>query len=238
MAESQLEYYGLSAFCIDTGQVRILIDPWVNEPDWTDRDIESFHEVDYILVTHGAHDHLGDTFEIAEQTGAEVVTEPAVAQHLLAKGLPNSQVTRMIWGNTIERDDVLVRALEAKHVSYFESEVGTLSGLPLGFHLEFGNKSVYYLGDTALFSDLELFGRLYQPDLALIPIAHAPGALSALPPYEAAVASEFLGVDKIVPVHYVPESGKVEEFREHLRERMDEAAPTVHALNPDDTLDL
>ncbi|EJN60811.1 MBL fold metallo-hydrolase [Halogranum rubrum] len=216
MADPVLEYYGLSSFGIEWRGMQILVDPWFTEPSWETPSLDAFDDVDYILVTHGAYDHLGDTFPIAKRSGAHVFTEPAVADHLLDEGLPEEQVTRVIWGNPFDVGGVACRALETRHLSYFESGDRRLSGMPLGFHLDFDGFGVYYLGDTSIFSDLELFADLYDPDVALVPIGAAPGARAPLPPREAAVVTEWLDVETVVPVHYVPGSDEVEAFRSHL----------------------
>lgn len=234
-----LEYYGLSSFSIRVDDAHLLVDPWIDEPEWSTRTVEDFLEVDYVLVTHGAHDHLGETLPIAERSGARVITEPAVADHLIDAGLPADQVTRLIWGNVLREDRFTVRALETRHLSFFESTTGTLSGLPLGFCFEFEDLSVYYLGDTAIFSDLKLFGELYEPDVAIVPIENAPEALAPLPPREAAIATDWLSVETVIPVHYVPGSDAPTRFGEHLREvAAPDELPSVVTLDVDERVSL
>jgi L-ascorbate metabolism protein UlaG (beta-lactamase superfamily) len=229
-----IEYYGLSTFSIEYNETTILVDPWF-EPDWVHSEASDFTDVEYILVTHGAHDHLGSAFPIAERTGAQVITEPAVADHLIAGGLPPEQVTTVVWGNHIELEEFALRALETHHISYFESETGSVSGIALGFLIEIADTTVYYLGDTALFSDLKLFGDLYNPDIALVPIGNAPGAYAPLPPEEAALATEWLNVETVIPVHYTPESTDLETFQRAVGDK--EVETTITQLEPGERLD-
>lgn len=222
-----LEYYGLSSFELQTEDSRFLVDPWVVEPEWSDAEPSDFESVDAIFVTHGAHDHLGDTVPIAQASGADVYTEPAVADHLVDEGLDADRVNRVIWGNAFERDGVDVRVLETRHLSYFESGDERLSGIPLGYHFEFSDASCYYVGDTSLFSDLAMFVELNEPDVVLLPVGSAPGDLAPLPPRDAALTASWLDVDTVIPVHYVPGSDEVEEFRKELDSRTDDAPDVV-----------
>ncbi|WP_266082398.1 metal-dependent hydrolase [Haladaptatus caseinilyticus] len=233
-----ITYYGLSSFAIDCDDMRILVDPWITEPEWSDATLTDFDDVDYILVTHGAYDHLGDTLPIAEASGAKVFTEPAVADHLISEGLPSHQVDRVIWGNAFEIESVEIRILETRHLSYFESQGQRVSGMPLGFHFEFSDTSLYYMGDTSLFSDLELFVELNEPDVVMLPVGGAPGDRAPLPPRDAAVAASWIDVDVVIPVHYVPGSDEVDTFISELADRTGDSAPTVVDLSVDTQYEL
>jgi L-ascorbate metabolism protein UlaG (beta-lactamase superfamily) len=233
-----LEYYGLSSFAVEYGDARLLVDPWIEEPEWSDLTAEDFADVEYIFVTHGAYDHLGDTIEIARASGAPVVTEPAVADHLAAAGLPAEQIRKVIWGNAFEEAQFAVRVLETRHLSYFETAAGHRSGLPLGFHFDFDGRSLYYVGDTSIFGDLRLFVELNEPDVVLLPVGSAPGDLAPMPPRDAAVAASWLDVETIVPVHYVPGSDEVEEFETHLRSLVSDGGPEVVALGPGERYEI
>ncbi|WP_372910789.1 metal-dependent hydrolase [Salinigranum sp.] len=233
-----LEYFGLSSFTLTDGETRLLVDPWVTDPDWTRATVSDFADVDAIFVTHGAYDHLGDTVEIADTSGASVYTEPAVADHLVREGLPESQVDRVIWGNTLTAAGVGVRVVETRHLSYFESDGQRVSGMPLGFHFELSQGSLYYVGDTSLFSDLELFVDVNAPDVVLLPVGSAPGDRAPLPPRDAAIATTWLSVDTVVPVHYVPGSDEVDQFRRELDRRRTGGGPSVVELSADERYEL
>jgi L-ascorbate metabolism protein UlaG (beta-lactamase superfamily) len=233
-----ITYYGLSSFDLTVDGTRFLVDPWVGEPEWVDADVADFEDVDAIFVTHGAYDHLGDTLPIAEASGATVYTEPAVADYLASEGVPESQLDRVIWGNAFEVDGIGVRVIETRHLSYFESSDQRLSGLPLGFHFECPESSVSYVGDTSLFSDLRLFVDLNDPDVVLLPVGSAPGDRAPLPPRDAAVATGWFDVDTVVPVHYVPGSDEVDEFRAEVSDRVGESAPDVVELSVGDEFEV
>lgn len=233
-----LTYYGLSSFELTYEGKRVVVDPWVDDPDWTDATVSDFEDVDAVFVTHGAYDHLGDAAPIAEASDATVYTEPAVGDHFVREGVPKERVERVIWGNAFETNGLGVRVLETRHLSYFESGDERLSGMPLGFHFELPGASLYYVGDTSLFSDLELFVELNEPDVVLLPVGGAPGDMAPLPPRDAAVAASWLDVDHVVPVHYVPGSDEVDEFEEELARRAGNDAPTVVTLSADERYDL
>jgi L-ascorbate metabolism protein UlaG (beta-lactamase superfamily) len=235
---TELEYYGFSSFSIDHEETRMLVDPWLTEPEWIVADPADFADVEYIFVTHGAYDHLGDTFAIAESSGAQVFTEPAVADHLIDEGLPSDQVERVIWGNAFEVDGIGVRVLETRHLSYFDSTSQRLSGMPVGFHFEFLDSSLYYVGDTSLFSDLKLFTKQNDPDVVLLPVGGAPGDLAPLPPRDAATAASWFDVDHIIPVHYVPGSDEVAEFKTELASFADDERHTVTELSVNERFEL
>jgi L-ascorbate metabolism protein UlaG (beta-lactamase superfamily) len=226
----RLTYYGLSSFDLTYGSVRILVDPWVLDPEWSDVTIAEFEDVDVIFVTHGAYDHLGDTVRIAEISDATVYTEPAVADHLVTEGLSESNIERVIWGNRFEVLGVEIQVLETRHLSYFESNGQRLSGMPLGFHFEFPDASLYYVGDTSLFSDLELFANQNDPDVVMLPVGSAPGDLAPLPPRDAATVASWLDVPTLIPVHYVPGSDEVADFRSHLANRSGDGTPGIVEL--------
>jgi L-ascorbate metabolism protein UlaG (beta-lactamase superfamily) len=236
-----VEYYGLSSFAVEHGTERYLVDPWVSDPDWIDLEPDAFDDVDTIFVTHGAPDHLGDTYAIAERSGADVVTEPAVATHLVDRGLPEDRVRRVIWGNRYTDGGLTVQALETRHLSYFESGDRYLSGMPLGFYFGFGDadRGLYYVGDTSLFSDLELFVTQTAPDTVLLPVGSAPGDLAPLPPRDAARAASWLETETVVPVHYVPGSGEVDEFRAELTDLVsDDERPEIRELDVGDRFEV
>lgn len=222
-----IEYYGFSSFLVEYDGVRILVDPWLEEPEWSTTSVTDFDDLEYLFVTHGAYDHRADAYPIADRTGAQVVTEPAVADTLVDRGLPSEQVRRVIWGNAFTENGIGVRVLETRHLSYFESDGETLSGLPLGFHFQFEEASLYYVGDTSIFSDLELFTRLNDPDVVMLPVGSAPGDLAPLPPRDAAEVASWLDETTIIPVHYVPGSDELDEFQDRVAETADSEAVDV-----------
>ncbi|MCW4037422.1 MAG: metal-dependent hydrolase [Candidatus Bathyarchaeota archaeon] len=231
-------YLGISFFELTTGNgVKILIDPCITKNVLCPIVVDDVTDVDLILVTHGAPDHMGDAIEIQKKTGATLVSDSAVKIHAERMGVENDKVISILWGDQIEVQGVTVKAVECRHINLFQSGDRYLSGIPLSFiiHPEDGVR-IYNAGDTALFSDLKLIGRLHRPNIALIPIGGAPeltGGYSHLPPQEASLAAQWIGADVVIPTHYQPDAEEVAAFTKYLTL----LAPSIRvlAMKPGDT---
>lgn len=214
----RLTYIGHSTFQIDTeAGTTLLIDPWIEGNPHTDRAVESFDDVDAVLVTHGAHDHLGDAPAIVRANDAPLLCDPATATVLSGTALPEGQVHPFVWGAVHEADDWSAKILEARHLSWFPDQ--RLIGPAQAYVITADGERVYHMGDTSIFRSIELFGELYDPTVALIPVGQAEGEFTELHPDEAALVAEWLEADVAVPMHYYPGSHYPESFREHCRDR-------------------
>lgn len=193
----KITFYGQSAFKLAGAGSNVLIDPWLDNP-LLQTPISDLGTVQLILVTHGHGDHLGNTIEIAQQTGATVVAIHELACYLAGKGV--AQVMGMNKGGTLSAAGVKVTMTQALHSSSVE-EGGRLipAGEAAGFVVEFANGfRVYHAGDTAVFKDMELIREIYAPQLAMLPI----GSHYVMSPAEAAVACRLLKPKFVIPMHY------------------------------------
>jgi len=192
----KISYHGHSVVYIQTDKHNILIDPFITGNSLCDLDPDTI-DVDVILLTHGHNDHVGDTFAIAERTGAQIVALNELAVYLGQKGL---NAHGMNIGGAYEFDFGKVKFTQAFHSSSYEEEDGTFiyTGMPGGILLTIGDKTIYHLGDTALFSDLKLIGEMNDIDLAFVPI----GDNFTMGPEDALVAAKWIKAKKVVPVHY------------------------------------
>jgi L-ascorbate metabolism protein UlaG (beta-lactamase superfamily) len=230
MADTQLTWLGHSTFRFDSpGGKRIYVDPFLNgNPKTPDHELEP-ERIDIIALTHGHGDHVGDTVELAKKHGAVVVAAVELADWLVMKQeLDADNVRDPNKGGTVEVDGIKITLTDAQHSS--STNDGTYAGEPCGlvFELENGTK-LYFAGDTGVFGDMQLIGRLYSPDVAILPI----GDHYTMGPKEAALALELLGVKRCVPCHHSTFpilTGKPE----HLRE----LAPDVEIIDmePGDTV--
>lgn len=179
----------------------------------------AIHELDdakLVLVSHGAWDHRADAVEIARRSGATMVCDSGVRQEALHQGLPDERVLHVVSGCEVRVDDVMVRAVEAHHHSFFESGGQWYSAQPLGFVVKTRDDGVvYHPGDTSLFSDIKLIGELHRPDIAFLGVGgveHQGRAIVEMHPDEAAIAAGWLGVKVAIPMHYLPGRGDEGRF--------------------------
>jgi L-ascorbate metabolism protein UlaG (beta-lactamase superfamily) len=186
-----IRFLGHAAFALEHDGKTVLIDPFLTG---NPKAAASADEVsaDAILLTHGHGDHYGDTVDIAKRTGAPVVAITEIADELGEEGL---QVFDINLGGTAELEWGSARLTPALHTS--TTPKGTAS-LPAGLVVEIGDKRIYHLGDTALFSDLVLPKRRGHIDVALMCI----GGHYTMDRFDAVVAAELVGADQIIPCHY------------------------------------
>lgn len=194
----QAQWLGHSAFkLMSPNGSTILIDPFLSQNPTTPDEFKEQDDVDYILLTHGHADHVGDTLDIANKTGCTVATMVELSRLLVGKhGLNEDQAVEFNKGGTVEFDDFSVTMVSANHSSSFQ---GDYAGEPAGLILSFDDDlTFYHLGDTNIFYDLELYGELYQPDVIAVPM----GDHYTMDPKEAAMACDLIQADFAVPIHY------------------------------------
>ncbi|MFB6123281.1 MAG: metal-dependent hydrolase [Haloferacaceae archaeon] len=228
----RLTYYGHSAFLLEGDGARVFVDPWLTENPHTAATPADVDDLDAVLVTHGAFDHLGDAAELVERTGADLVCDYATATVLTDRGLPEEYVSGYVWGAVHDGDGWEAKVVEARHLSMFVEE--RVTAIPLAYVVSIGGERVYHMGDTSIFRDVELFADLYDPTVALIPVGQAEGYFTELHPDEAALVAEWVDADVAVPMHYVPGSLNPAEFEERCRDRGVET--DVRRLSADETL--
>jgi L-ascorbate metabolism protein UlaG (beta-lactamase superfamily) len=200
MANGTLTWLGHATFRLDTpGGKRVYIDPWLQNPKCPDDEKEP-ERVDLIALTHAHDDHLGQTIELAQRFECPVIAMVEVRDWLSTQGLSEDDTEAVNKGGTVEKAGIKVTMTDARHSSSVFRNGGVVAlGEAAGLVLELEDgKKVYFAGDTGVFGDMELIGRLYEPDLAVLPI----GDHYTMGPKEAAVALELLGVGRCVPCHW------------------------------------
>jgi L-ascorbate metabolism protein UlaG (beta-lactamase superfamily) len=223
---AELTWLGHSAFRVDSpGGKRIYVDPFLTgnpkTPD-SERDPE---RCDLIAVTHGHGDHVGDTVAIHQKFGCPVVAQVELRGWLTDHGVADDgQVCSINKGGSAVVDGLKLTLTDAKHSSSCPD--GTYAGEACGIVLQLEDGfRIYFAGDTNVFGDMSLIGRIYAPDVAVLPI----GDHFTMGPREAAVALELLGVARCVPCHYGT-FGLLTGTPEELREL---APPGVEVLSPE-----
>ncbi|HWR40909.1 MAG TPA: metal-dependent hydrolase, partial [Patescibacteria group bacterium] len=182
-----LTYYGQSAFMLSHGGTQLIFDPYLSKSLWKAADADEI-ECQYILVSHGHQDHLGDTVSIAKRTGAKAVTFNALAGMLKEQGC---DVAPMDIGGQRAFDFGYVKLTPAIHGS------GVPGGMAVGFIVNFFGKTIYFAGDTALFGDMAFIAR-NKVDYALLPI----GGNYTMGIADAADAVGLIKPQAVIPVHY------------------------------------
>ncbi|MDR7866848.1 MAG: metal-dependent hydrolase [Sporomusaceae bacterium] len=186
--KTAVTFLGHAAFQLTSGDTTILIDPYLtgNPQAAAAPDVI---KADYILVTHAHGDHLGDTAAIAKRTGAKVVATAEVARMLKDQGC---DVVPVHIGAKKAFDFGYVRVTPAFHGS------GVAGGHAAGFIVNLRGATVYHAGDTSLFGDMALLGKLEKIDCALLPI----GDNYTMGPDDAVEAVGMLKAKIVVPMHY------------------------------------
>ena len=198
MADTTLTWLGHAAFRIDTaGGKRIYVDPFLNgNPKCPENELQP-ERVDAIALTHGHADHVGDTVDLAGKHGCTVVALIELSGWLGKQGVDGSKLPGPNKGGTVDVDGVKFTLTNAFHSG--SAPDGSYVGEPSGIVVTTEDgKTIYFAGDTCMFGDMQLIGRIYEPDVAVIPI----GDHYTMGPKEAAVAVELLGVKRIVPCHW------------------------------------
>ena len=189
-----IRFLGHAAFALEHDGTTVLVDPFLTGNPKAAASAEEVN-ADAILLTHGHPDHFGDTVAIAQRTGAPVVAIVEIANELSEELGDNHQVFDPNLGGTVEFDWGSVRLVPAWHTS--TTPKGTVN-TPAGLVIEMGDRRIYHLGDTALFSDLQLVKRRGRIDVALMCI----GGHYTMDRFDAVVAAELVGADRIIPCHY------------------------------------
>jgi L-ascorbate metabolism protein UlaG (beta-lactamase superfamily) len=186
-----IRFLGHACFTLSDGDTTVLIDPFLTG---NPKGAISADEVSAttILLTHGHQDHIGDTVAIAKRTSAPVVAITEVAGELEQEGL---EVNNCNLGGTATFDWGWAKLVPAWHTSTTPN--GTVC-TPAGLLISFQDKIVYHLGDTCLFSDLQLVGKRHPIDVALMCI----GGHFTMDRHDAVDAAEFVGAKTVIPCHY------------------------------------
>jgi L-ascorbate metabolism protein UlaG (beta-lactamase superfamily) len=189
---AKITWYGHAALGIETGGYNLLVDPYLSDNPAAEVDPGDL-EPDFILLSHGHFDHIGDTVEIAKRTGATVITNFEIANWLENKGV---QVHAQHIGGGFQYPFGYLKLTQALHGSGLPD--GSYGGNPAGFLLTTNDGEKLYLAcDTGLFGDMRLIGE-EGIEVATIPV----GDNFTMGPEDALRAVKMIQPKMVIPVHY------------------------------------
>lgn len=185
-------WYSHSCLLIESGDARLLVDPFITGNPLAPVSVDQI-EANFIFVSHGHADHVGDTVAIAKRTGATVVSNFEIHNWLSAQGVENGHPQHIgggfdyAWGR--------VKLTIAHHGSALPD--GSYGGNPCGFIFYVEGKKIYHACDTGLFYDMKLIGE-EGIDLAVLPI----GDNFTMGPEDSLRAVKLIAPRRVLPIHY------------------------------------
>ncbi|MDK2821682.1 MAG: hypothetical protein PWP31_1647 [Clostridia bacterium] len=188
----------------------MLIDPWITDNPNCPVGLKDINNLDIIMVTHDHFDHVGtDIPELVKTTGATVIAQPEIASKLKEAGVNEANIINgmgMNIGGEVKVDGIKITMTQAMH----SSETGDPAGYIIT--LEDGT-TIYHAGDTGIFASMEIFGKLYDIDVALLPI----GSVFTMGPKQAAYSVNLLKPRKVIPIHYKTFPILVQDAKEFVK---------------------
>ena len=190
----EVRFLGHSCITITEGEHKLIIDPYIDDNPLAPVKADDI-DVNYILLTHGHGDHVGDTIAIAKRTGATVIASYELAGLIASEGITTHP---MHIGGAHNFPFGRVKLTIAHHGGGYGPDGSRYTGPAVGFLVTIGGKVIYHPGDTGLFLDMKLIGEMNKIDLAFLPI----GDNFTMGLEDAVKAVEFLQPKKVVPFHY------------------------------------
>jgi L-ascorbate metabolism protein UlaG (beta-lactamase superfamily) len=187
----EVQFLGHACFSLSDGDTTVLIDPFLTGNPKAAISADDVAATT-VLLTHGHVDHIGDTVSIAKRTGAPVVAIVEIANELGEEGV---DVFDPNLGGTVRFDWGWVKLVPAWHTS--TTPKGTVN-TPAGLLINFEDTILYHLGDTSVFSDLQLVGKRNPIDIALMCI----GGHYTMDRTDAVDAAQLVGAKTVIPCHY------------------------------------
>lgn len=192
-ASYDLTWYGHATWRLRCGGRSIWIDPFLNDNPSSPLKATEVEDCSAVLLTHGHFDHVADAAELAKRFAAPLVANFEIVQWFAAQHGVTDGVG-MNLGGRVTVAGMSVKMVPAQHSSSLPD--GSYGGLASGFLIETGRGTLYFAGDTCVFSDM---GRLAATiDVAVLPI----GDLYTMGPADSLEAIRLLQPKVVIPAHY------------------------------------
>ena len=211
MASIKITFLGHASFRFESEKGTIVyFDAWLDNNPTAKLKVSEITKADLVIATHGHQDHVGDSFEICKRTRAKFVSYYELCVVAEAHGLKlESRAIPMNPGGTVKVKDVSIHMTETRHSQSMgphlvygppkEGEYFRPDACTAGFCLAFDNGiTLYDTSDTGVFSDMQLIGQMYGPQIAIMPV----GGKYTMGVREAARAASFIRPDIVIPSHY------------------------------------
>jgi len=224
----KLTWYGHATMSLEVNKHRLLIDPFFSGNPTASTTADKV-QADFILISHGHGDHVGDAVAIAKRTGAQVISNFEIINWFGAQGVENAHPQHIGGGFTYPFG--YLKLTQAWHGSTLPD--GTSGGNPAGFLLTADGKKVYLACDTGLFGDMKLIGE-EGIDLAVLPI----GDNFTMGPDDALRAVKLLQPKNVIPVHYGTFDVIAQDVNAWAKRVTAETSAKVHVLKPGNSFTL
>ena len=224
----RISWLSHACFLIEADRAKILIDPFVTDNPLAPVKADEV-DADFILVSHGHGDHIGDTISIAKRTGATVVSNYEIQNWVVNQGIENAHPLHI--GGGFDFDWGRVKLTIAHHGSALPD--GSYGGNPCGFLLTIQGKNIYHACDTGLFYDMKLIGE-EGIDLAILPI----GDNFTMGPDDALRAVKLIDPGQVVPIHYDTFDVIKQDPQAWAVRVQKETAAKVTVMKPGDTIEI
>ncbi len=224
----KITWFGHAALGLETGGYRLLVDPFLSGNPAAKTSPESV-SADFVLITHGHGDHVGDAVQIAKRSNALVISNFEICNWIAKQGV---KTHAQHLGGGFRHPFGYLKLTLALHGSALPD--GSYGGNPAGFLLTTNEgQKIYLAGDTGLFGDMRLIGE-EGIDLAVLPI----GDNYTMGPADALRAVKLITPKHVIPIHYDTFPLIAQDVQQWARQVEQETQSKVHILKPGESLTL
>lgn len=226
---SKITWFGHSTLGLETSGYKILVDPFFSGNPATKTTADEV-PADYLLITHGHSDHVGDSIAIAKRTNAMVISNAEIIKWFGKQGIKNTHAQHL--GGGFHYPFGYLKLTFALHGSGLPD--GSYGGNPAGILITTIDKQkIYFAGDTGLFGDMRLIGE-EGIDLAILPI----GDNYTMGPDDALRAIKLLEPRHVIPIHYNTWSLIAQDVKSWGSKVQSETNCSVHIIEPGQSFEL